>query len=602
MRTNKCCDCGDSAQVIIDKLNEDCTGNPIKVEICNPVDLTAIETALNNILTEAQAINANTDGIEAQLAQVITDIQAGNVTLGDIEALLNTIRLEVEEIDGNTDTLENLIPIANNILTEIGNEGDQTQALLTQIRDKLLEDCAGSPLQVQICNPTDLTAVQALLTQIRDELEQIDINTDGIEGLIAQLIADINTGNSTLTSILSQLTVIRAEVENIDDNTDGIEALLTNIFNEVNDEGDETQALLTSILTELQSHPQVEVATLCGQPIGGGASFVVQALYDEVADSWTYTNTAGAPLVEGVDFEVCSQEPVPTGADLCYQNSVSTDMSVFNTGVNSDTQAIGGVDVTIATSNAPIAPGNPGEILVQLLPPQPDSNTFTLSFSQPVENLILDLRDVDLSGQVESLDAFSQFPDNCTGQLDCTSGTSVLPTANNADGTIEWNGPIQSVNFTVNTTSVNLTSTRAIGISLLRFDVNCEVVELYNPASGAITYIDRKSGNPVTGIVPTACCNCSTGGDTSAPSAFDPVSHTITAGTTSPIPAGLKSVRINSLTGTTVVDGVYELGGGRRDTSLTLSATESGRVDAVLPSITLAGGTFQWIALDNVEV
>ena len=144
--------------------------------------------------------------------------------------------------------------------------------------------------------------------------------------------------------------------------------------------------------------------------------------------------------------------------------------------------------------------------------------------------------------------------------------------------------------------------TRAIGISLLSFGINCEVIELYNPTTGALTYVDRKSGDPVVGVTPTACCSCGSGGGASTPDSFAEVTHAVSAGTTSPIPAGFKSVRINSLTGTTIVDGVYELGGGRRDSSLTLSATESSRVDASLPSISLVGGTFQWIAMDNVEV
>lgn len=77
--------------------------------------------------------------------------------------------------------------------------------------------------------------------------------------------------------------------------------------------------------------------------------------------------------------------------------------------------------------------------------------------------------------------------------------------------------------------------------------------------------------------------------------------HVLVTGTASPIPAGLKSVTINNITGNTTVAGGYVLGNGRRDNSISLSATEIGSVRGLLPAITVVGGTFQWIGIQPIN-
>lgn len=77
------------------------------------------------------------------------------------------------------------------------------------------------------------------------------------------------------------------------------------------------------------------------------------------------------------------------------------------------------------------------------------------------------------------------------------------------------------------------------------------------------------------------------------------VSHVVTTGISIAVPAGLKSVTIERLTGTVTVAGAFVLSSG--NSRITFSATESDCVNASLPAITIAGGTWQWIALSNVE-
>ena len=76
--------------------------------------------------------------------------------------------------------------------------------------------------------------------------------------------------------------------------------------------------------------------------------------------------------------------------------------------------------------------------------------------------------------------------------------------------------------------------------------------------------------------------------------------HVIVNGTDINVPAGLKSVTINNVNGTTTVNGVFQLGNGRRVDSITYNATEIDRARGLLPAITLAGGSWQWTGLQPI--
>lgn len=64
------------------------------------------------------------------------------------------------------------------------------------------------------------------------------------------------------------------------------------------------------------------------------------------------------------------------------------------------------------------------------------------------------------------------------------------------------------------------------------------------------------------------------------------------------VPAGLKTVTINSITGINVVAGAYQIGNGRRSDSISLDATQMNCFRGVLPEIKVTGtGEWQWIGI-----
>jgi|GEM_PF-4394898 len=86
-------------------LGDSCT-NPLYVEVCNQIDLSNVEALLAQILTEAQAVNANTDTLEALTADV-------NTNLVNITNELGNLLTELQAINANTDTVEALIQQLN---------------------------------------------------------------------------------------------------------------------------------------------------------------------------------------------------------------------------------------------------------------------------------------------------------------------------------------------------------------------------------------------------------------------------------------------------------------------------------------------------------
>jgi len=70
---------------------------------------------------------------------------------------------------------------------------------------------------------------------------------------------------------------------------------------------------------------------------------------------------------------------------------------------------------------------------------------------------------------------------------------------------------------------------------------------------------------------------------------------TLTQGTNTSIPAGLKSVTINNLSGITTINNGFTLGTGRRVDSISFSTDRGNCVNETLPAYTLSGGTWQWI-------
>lgn len=61
------------------------------------------------------------------------------------------------------------------------------------------------------------------------------------------------------------------------------------------------------------------------------------------------------------------------------------------------------------------------------------------------------------------------------------------------------------------------------------------------------------------------------------------------------IPAGFKSVTINSTSGVTVLNGNFELGEGRVVSSISFGTDRGNYINELLPAYTLSGGTWQWV-------
>ena len=123
-------------------------------------------------------------------------------------------------------------------------EADETQAKLDQV--------------IAAINGSSAIDYTTQLNDILAELQSVEANGDTVEAELAgvntnltQLASDVQAGNVTSTGMLTALTAHTAELAAINANTDNVEALITALTTEINDEGDETQALLTSILDAL---------------------------------------------------------------------------------------------------------------------------------------------------------------------------------------------------------------------------------------------------------------------------------------------------------------------------------------------------------------
>ena len=147
-------------QPVLDRLNElialDTTENSTLVDVKNQliaanVTLSNAETLLTHIdadmhdvvaklqvaldlLASLQTLLTTIDGRIAAVQTAITTADANNVSA------LNDIRTELQAINVNTDTLEALITAGNVLLTAIASNTDGVEGLLTEIRDLPVTD------------------------------------------------------------------------------------------------------------------------------------------------------------------------------------------------------------------------------------------------------------------------------------------------------------------------------------------------------------------------------------------------------------------------------------------------------------------------------
>lgn len=237
---------------ILSRLNADCSA-PINVNVCNQVDLSVVESQLSSILSAIQALEVNTLAIESLLVDLIAELQAGTVALGDILTELSSILSAVQSIEVDTTAIEAAIVSLQSTVT---SEGNQTQALLQAILDRLNTDCT-APLAVEVCNTEDLEVdlggVISQLTQIKNHLSDLVSNTDNLETQIDTLIAEIQSGNLTVDAILTAVQDILVFAQAIAENTDELEQCCLDTQVLLQSEFDQTQSQLSSLDVKLQA-------------------------------------------------------------------------------------------------------------------------------------------------------------------------------------------------------------------------------------------------------------------------------------------------------------------------------------------------------------
>lgn len=97
----------------------------------NSIENQAITNALQQILVEVVAVNANTDTLETQLQTLIADQIAGNLTLTQIQAGIGDLLVELQAINANTDGVEALITATNTKLDTLIAEQDKELIVTT---------------------------------------------------------------------------------------------------------------------------------------------------------------------------------------------------------------------------------------------------------------------------------------------------------------------------------------------------------------------------------------------------------------------------------------------------------------------------------------
>jgi len=215
--------------------------------------LSHIDNDLHTIKVVLDALNINTDQLEPLTSATNSAIATLNTYVDQVETLLATLGANTDQIEAlmtsvglNTDQVETLLISAN---TALGN-----------ILNKLGEACNASPINVNVCNSTDPSALLQSIADNTDQLEAllaaIGDNTDQVETLLT-------SANTALVSILNKLSEacnaspINVNVcnstdptvllQSIADNTDQLETLLTALDTNT----DQVETLLTSTNTAL---------------------------------------------------------------------------------------------------------------------------------------------------------------------------------------------------------------------------------------------------------------------------------------------------------------------------------------------------------------
>lgn len=152
-------------QNIIDIMNDDIVATlsailtkicgKIDVNVCNQIDLSTIESLLGDIITAIWDLDAN---INNNLEAILESINDGNAILADILIELWDILTQLEAINENTNDLEALIQQVIDILT------DSIQVTLAAMLDKLCDILA-----INTASEAHLGNIELLLEQLVDK-------------------------------------------------------------------------------------------------------------------------------------------------------------------------------------------------------------------------------------------------------------------------------------------------------------------------------------------------------------------------------------------------------------------------------------------------
>lgn len=96
-------------------------------------------------------------------------------------------------------------------------------------------------------------------------------------------------------------------------------------------------------------------------------------------------------------------------------------------------------------------------------------------------------------------------------------------------------------------------------------------------------YSDPQGTTPLPGVIP---------GEPASAEVDLPL--TVVSGTGN-VPAGLRSVTISNLTGTTTINGGFGIGDDHALSAISFGTNRGNQINELLPAYTLAGGTWEWI-------
>lgn len=201
--------------------------------------LTSTNTKLDTLDSDVQAVKASVDAVKVSVDAVKTAIQTldtNNTTwLANVVTAVNTVNASLVTLDTDLNTFKNAnhadFLALNTLLqsefdqtqTILQTEFDQTQAIMTNILAKLNETCAGSPINVTVCNQVTPIDYTALLTSIDTKLSDLAL----IKAQLVSANTTLSSIDTSNTTIASNTTALLTKVDTTNTKLEDIKTLLT---------------------------------------------------------------------------------------------------------------------------------------------------------------------------------------------------------------------------------------------------------------------------------------------------------------------------------------------------------------------------------------